>query len=98
MFAKVRIITEAKDNIVKIPSTAVVTRFGEQFLFVIDKTDPAAPVARKRTVVPGILIDGVMEIRQGLAPDEEIVVRGQTLLEEGSRINIIEQFAPLSAN
>jgi len=95
MFAKVRIITERKDNIVKIPASAMISRFGEQYLFVVDKTDPAAPVSRKRTVVPGIIIDGVMEIQKGLAPDEEIVVRGQTLIEDGSRINIIEHLAPL---
>ena len=98
MFAKVRIITEAKDNIVKIPGAAMVNRFGEQYLFVADKTDPSAPVARKRAIVPGILIDGVLEVRQGLAPDEEIIIQGQTLLEDGSRINIISSVAPLSAN
>ena len=98
MFAKVRIITETKENIVKIPAAAVVNRFGEQFIFVADRKDPAAPVARKRTVVPGIVIDGVMEVRQGLAPDDEIIVRGQTLIDEGSRINIVEHVSPLSAN
>jgi len=98
MFAKVRVITETKENVVKIPASAVVNRFGEQYVFSIDNNNPQTPVARKRVVVPGIVIDGVMEIRQGLAPDEEIVVRGQTLLEDGSRVNIIEQLAPLSAN
>jgi len=98
MFAKVRIITETKENVVKIPSSAVVNRFGEQYVFSVDNTNPQVPVARKRVIVPGIVIDGVMEIRQGLAPNEEVVVRGQTLLEEGSRVNIIEQLSPLSAD
>jgi membrane fusion protein, multidrug efflux system len=98
MFAKVRIVTETKENVVKIPASAVVNRFGEQYVFSIDNTDPETPVARKRVVVPGIVIDGAMEIRQGLAPGEEIVIRGQTLLEDGSRVNIIEQLAPLGAN
>jgi len=97
MFAKVRVITERKDNIVKIPVNAMISRFGESFIFVADSGNPAAPVARKRTVVPGIQIDGVLEVQQGLAPDEEVVVRGQTLLEDGSRINIIERLPPLSA-
>jgi len=98
MFAKVRIITQAKDNIVKIPAAAMVNRLGEQYIFVADKTDPAAPVARKRTIVPGIQIDGVMEVSQGLSPGEEIVIQGQTLLDDGSRINVIQQVAPLNAN
>jgi len=98
MFAKVRVITETKEDIVKIPSSAVVNRFGEQYVFSVDKTNPQMPVARKRVIVPGIIIDGVMEVRQGLAPNEEVVVRGQTLLEDGVRVNVIEQLAPLSAN
>ena len=96
MFAKVRIITEQKEDIVKIPSAALLNRFGEYYVFVVDSG--ASPVCRKRTVVPGILIDGVLEILRGLAPDEEVVVRGQTLLEDGSRVNIIERLAPLSVN
>ena len=98
MFAKVRVITEEKDNVVKIPVTAVVNRFGEQFVFVADSADPDVPVARKRIIVQGIIIDGVLEVAKGLAPGEEIVARGQSLLEDGSRINIIERFAPLGAN
>ena len=100
MFAKVRVITERKDNIVKIPLSAVVNRFGEQYVYVIgqDRNDPSVTAVRKRTVVPGIIIDGVAEILSGLEPDEEIVIRGQTLLDEGSRVNVIERVTPLNVN
>jgi multidrug efflux pump subunit AcrA (membrane-fusion protein) len=99
MFAKVRIITQRKENIVKIPAAAMVQRFGDTFVFTLepDSEDPAILLARSRPVVPGILIDGVLEIQQGLNPDEEIVVRGQTLLEDGVRINVVDRVAPLSA-
>ena len=52
-------------------------------------------IAKKRIVTPGILIDGVLEITNGLKPGEEFIVKGQTLLNEDSRINIIEKVAPL---
>jgi multidrug efflux pump subunit AcrA (membrane-fusion protein) len=100
MFAKVRIITEQKNNIVKIPVQAVINRFGEQYVFVVEK-DPENPeftIVKKKNIVPGITIDGIMEIQDGLTPDEEIVIRGQTLLDEGSRVNIIERLAPLGTN
>jgi multidrug efflux pump subunit AcrA (membrane-fusion protein) len=64
MFAKVRIITEQKSNIVKIPSSTLIQRFGEEYVFVAQE-DPeiaGAYTARKRNVVPGIIIDGIMEI------------------------------------
>ena len=100
MFAKVRVITEQKDNIVKIPAAAIVNRFGEQFVYVIvhEKLDDdtMVTIVNKRIVNPGIIIDGVAEILSGLSPNEEIVLRGQTLLDEGSRVNIIERITPLS--
>jgi hypothetical protein len=37
-----------------------------------------------------------MEVNDGLAPNEEVVIRGQTLLEDGSRINIVDRQTPLS--
>ena len=97
MFAKVRIITERKDNIVKIPASAMLSRFGEQYVYVIaaDPENQDQSIVKKRNVVPGILIDNVLEILSGLAPDEELVVRGQTLLEDGAHVNIIERVAPL---
>jgi multidrug efflux pump subunit AcrA (membrane-fusion protein) len=99
MFAKVRLITEVKDNIVKIPANALVERFGESFVFVVeaDRESGEGFVARRRNVTPGILIDGMLEITEGLSPDDEIIVRGQTLLEDGAKINIIERLAPLAA-
>jgi len=100
MFAKVKIITKEKNDIVKIPAAAVVRRFGEDYVFSIetDAADPAFLVAHKRPVTAGILIDDQMEILQGLNADEEIVIRGQTLLDEGSRINVVDRVAPLAAD
>ncbi|MCL2243301.1 MAG: efflux RND transporter periplasmic adaptor subunit [Treponema sp.] len=97
MFAKVRVITERKDHIVKIPASAVITRFGEQYVYVTrrDSENPAYNIVRKRVITQGILIDGIMEVQKGLEPGEEIVVRGQTLLDDGSRVNIIERVTPL---
>jgi multidrug efflux pump subunit AcrA (membrane-fusion protein) len=99
MFAKTRIITEQKSGAVKIPAAALIERFGESYVFTVagDPEDPAFQVARRRVVAKGIQVDGVQEIRSGLDPDEEIVVRGQSLLEDGSRINVVERVAPLPA-
>jgi len=133
MFAKVKVVTERKDSIVKIPASALIQRFGENFVFVVEEAPPPdapqteqnakkkgffasifdrffgkketetgpepAPAkqyaAKKHIVQPGILIDGVLEIQSGLTPDDEIVIRGQTLLEDGSWVNIVERLAPL---
>lgn len=100
MFAKVRVITEEKEGIVKIPASALIRRFGEEYVFTVE-TDPENPehhIARREIVRPGILIDGVLEIEEGLEPDDEVVIRGQTLLDNGVRVNVIDRVQPLSAN
>lgn len=100
MFAKVKVITSEKEGIVKIPANAVVKRFGETYVFTIaaDPSDPAVFVAKRALVTTGILIDDKLEVLSGLGPAEEIVVRGQSLLEDGSRVNVIERLAPLPAS
>ncbi|MDR2792889.1 MAG: efflux RND transporter periplasmic adaptor subunit [Treponema sp.] len=99
MFAKVRIVTEKKNNIVKIPATALVSRFGEDHVFTTatDPEDPAFMIAKKTIVKPGILVDNVLEIQEGLAPDQEIIVKGQSMLNDGSRINVVEHIQPLES-
>ncbi|MDR3148097.1 MAG: efflux RND transporter periplasmic adaptor subunit [Treponema sp.] len=97
MFAKVRLITEVKEGVVKIPANALVQRFGESFVFVVETSAGGGFVARRRNIVPGILIDGVLEIREGLEPRDEVIVRGQTLLQDGARVNIVERIPPLGA-
>ena len=97
MFAKVRIITERKENIVKIPSSAMIQRFGEDYVFTAeqDSEDPSVLIARKKVIVPGIIVDGVLEVTQGLKADEDVIIKGHTLLDDGARINVIERVSPL---
>ncbi|MDR0524367.1 MAG: efflux RND transporter periplasmic adaptor subunit [Spirochaetaceae bacterium] len=97
MFAKVKVITEQKEGIVKIPAGALIRRFGENYIFTVepDSRDPAFRAAKRKAVTPGIVIDGVMEVQQGLRADEEVIIRGQSLLEDGSRVNVIERAGPL---
>ncbi|MDR2071050.1 MAG: efflux RND transporter periplasmic adaptor subunit [Treponema sp.] len=97
MFAKVRIITERKENIVKIPSSAMIQRFGEDYVFTAeqDSEDPSILVARRKVIVPGIMVDGVLEVAQGLRADEDVIIKGHTLLDDGARINVVERVSPL---
>src|SRR6056297_1584835 len=120
MFGEVKIITEEKLKVVKIPSDSLVRRFGDDFVFVVNRDAAAAEadgaagtdvgadadagaddsgilgVAERRRVSAGIEIDQKLEIQSGLEPGEEVVYRGQTLLEKGSRVRVVEQVQPLS--
>lgn len=95
MFARVKLITDTKLNIVKIPLSAVVTRFGETFVFTVQNGEKAT--VKKQPVKEGIRVDDKVEILSGISAGEEVVIRGQTLLEEGSAINVVSKAEPLPA-
>lgn len=87
MFARVKLVTEVHENAVVIPDAAVVNRFGESFVFVIDENMRV----EKRNIVRGIRVDEKTEIISGLEVGEKLVVRGQTLLEEGASVHIVSE-------
>jgi membrane fusion protein (multidrug efflux system) len=91
MYAKVRIYTEEKAGVVTIPSSALVKRSGESFVFVVaaDPASPASNAARRVRVKTGLLVDDRLEIVEGLNVGDRVVVRGQTLLDEGSLVNVV---------
>jgi len=99
MFAAIKIVTEKKDKIVKIPADCVVRRFGSSFVFVVKPVpgEGDSRVVERRQITPGILIDDKLEIAGGLEPDEEVVILGQTLLEDGSAVKVVGEVPPLPA-
>ncbi len=92
MFGSVKIVTERRQGIVKVPSDVVVQRFGVAYVFVV-KGD----VAERRKVNAGLQIDNGVEITEGLAAGEEIVLRGQTLLEDKSKVRVVDRYPGLPA-
>ena len=84
MYADIRLTTDEKEQVVKIPADTVLRRLGETFVFVINEDK-----AEKRIVVPGITLDGVVEIVEGLAAGEKVAYQGQTLLEDGVAVRVI---------
>ncbi|MDA3810415.1 MAG: efflux RND transporter periplasmic adaptor subunit [Spirochaetaceae bacterium] len=94
MFTKIKITTSVKNKIVKIPSDCISERFGEKFVFII-KDDGTA---EKRAIVEGISINDVSEILSGLSVNEKVVIQGQSLLDNGVKVKIIKEVAPLSQN
>ena len=91
MYAKISLITEVKENIVRIPSDCILTRFGETFVFVLADENRVA----KRIVSEGIRIGGVSEIISGLAAGETIIYQGQTLLDDGAPVKVTRSVQPL---
>ncbi|MFW6363630.1 MAG: efflux RND transporter periplasmic adaptor subunit [Spirochaeta sp.] len=86
MFARVQIILEERPDALVVPQNAVMRRDGNIYVYVIDENNRA----RRREVTIGIEIDGNAELRSGVAAGEQVIIRGQNLLENGSLVRIVE--------
>lgn len=84
MFAKVEIPTATKENVLAVNSEAVVLKNGEYVVFVVEEE---RAVAKK--VVSGLDTGAEVEIREGLQAGEQVIVKGQTLVEQGSKVKVV---------
>jgi multidrug efflux pump subunit AcrA (membrane-fusion protein) len=89
MYARVRLVTDERRNVIVIPNDAVVRRAAGSVVFVLNQDDADPRSVRRVPVTEGIRVDDALEILAGLAMGDEIVVKGQTLLDDGSKVNII---------
>lgn len=89
MYARIRLITEHKDGVLVIPHNAVVVRNGENYAFVVITDDDGKSTVKLQSVKLGIRVDDFQEIREGLSDGDKIVVKGQTLLNDESKVNVV---------
>jgi membrane fusion protein (multidrug efflux system) len=92
MFARVRVIAELRRDVTLMPLGATLTEVlpgrgvrAEANIFVVE-----GDVARERGVVLGLSGPTHYEVLDGLTPGERVVVMGQNLLRDGTKIRILE--------
>jgi cobalt-zinc-cadmium efflux system membrane fusion protein len=81
MFANVQIITEADRSAISVLQSAVLSDNGQSVVFVL-----TAGGYEKRVVTTGIQSDDRIEIRDGVKAGEKVVVKGNYLLLEQSKV------------
>ena len=82
--ARVAMILERHDDVVVVPAYAVVARPGGKLVaFVVEKG-----TAKERMITPGIESGERLEIQSGLAPAEQLIVRGQERLKDGAEVKV----------
>ena len=91
MYAKIRLVTESKQNAIVVPSTAIVTREGKPYVFIVSqqKTDKEPARVKLTAITQGITVDNKTEISQGISAGDLLIVKGQALLNDGSGVNIL---------
>lgn len=96
MYARVRIETQRRPNVLVVPRQAVVDEGGERSLFIVEAADDAPSDGgsaqlrvSQRPITIGWEGDGLVEIIDGLADDERFVRIGQNRLRQGNLVRIV---------
>lgn len=86
MYARIKLITDTKKDTIVIPDNVIVTRNEEDIVYIVDSltnTVKASPVKK------GIRVDDKQEIEMGITPGDLVVIKGQALLTDGAKVNVV---------
>lgn len=86
MFGSIRLITELKENILSISSESLIDGNDGSFVYIVSSANTVA----QTSVETGLILDGRVEITSGLIAGDQVVTRGQSMLQDGSSVKITE--------
>jgi HlyD family secretion protein len=90
MYAEVELVMERRPAALLVPEVALLDRAGRKVLFVVaGRPEGGGPMAVQREVQPGLSASGEVEILDGLAPGERVVVQGNVFLEDGQPVRVL---------
>lgn len=84
MFAEVIFHTDSADNVITVPSQAILTSGETRYVFVVE--DGAAKYVE---VTLGMMGSGVTEVTSGLTAGQQLVTVGQSYLSDGDPVRIV---------
>lgn len=85
MFAEVNLATTSKNGVICIPARAVVPRGNETVVYTVDKEQRA----REVKITTGIINEQEVEVVKGLQAGQQVITRGNTLVNEGTLVRVI---------
>lgn len=81
-FAKIRLLGSGKYDGLLLPDSAIGADQAARIVFVVDGEGTVRP----RPVVVGPLVDGMRVIREGIGPDDVVVINGLMRVRPGSKV------------
>ena len=90
LFARVRVPTSDTYRALLLPPEAVGSDLSQQFVFVVNDQN----LAEYRQVTLGPIIDGLRVIRDGLQPDNWVIVNGIQRAKTGAQVEPVKQGMP----
>jgi multidrug efflux pump subunit AcrA (membrane-fusion protein) len=83
MFAKLEILLEEKPKALAVPREAVLEERGVRSVFVVNENQ-----AIRKEVVIGIDQDRFLEILDGLKEGDQVIIKGQESVQNGSPVRV----------
>ena len=84
MYANVSLLIEEKQETLLVPRAALTEVAGQETVYVVNDDN----TAEQRAVTTGLEEDGRVEILSGLTAGEQVVIAGQTSLQDGSQVEV----------
>ncbi|SHJ99475.1 RND family efflux transporter, MFP subunit [Geosporobacter subterraneus DSM 17957] len=84
MFAKIQLNTRLKENVIAVRGETVVQKGARSLAYIV-----VDGKAVEREVKKGIDTGAFVEILEGLKPGDEVIVKGQHYVEEGSIVKVV---------
>ena len=85
MFVKADIITAKKDSVIVIPKNIILTGNRGKYVFVVERNS----AADDRNIVTGIENKDYVEVLEGLAVNDRLIIKGFETLPDNSKVKII---------
>ena len=86
MFADVTFHTDVSENTIVVPTEAILTSNGVQYVYVVEEN-----TAKYVAVTTGLAGSGVTEVTSGLTEGAQLVVVGQAYLADGDPVRVVGQ-------
>ena len=84
MFVKAEVVIDRSENVIVIPKNIVQTNRNRKFVYVVERN-----VAVIRNLTIGIEDDDNVEVLEGLAENDQLIIRGYETLRANSRVKVL---------
>jgi membrane fusion protein (multidrug efflux system) len=86
-----RVLTGERKEVVKIPVRCLIQNNGDYSVFIVEEDGTGKRLSKLRAVKPGLRTSDEVEILSGIDGGEIVVAFGQTRIEDGSFVKIINE-------
>ncbi|WP_369061481.1 efflux RND transporter periplasmic adaptor subunit [Caulobacter sp. 73W] len=90
LFARIRMVSEASENVALVPDRAIATDLGKRYVMVVGADNKA----QYRPVVLGPLAGNLRIVRQGLKPGDKVITAGLQKVRPGDAVKAVKAPAP----